>query len=198
LVCTRAFEPYYGVDLVVRAFAEVQKEFPEARLCLVGDGSLRHKISALVSELRLANVHFAGRVLRDAIGRFYDEADIFINASWLDNMPGSVLEAFASGTAVVSTTPQGIRYIVEHERTGLLCAPGDWRALGANALRLLREPEIATRLARTAYDESRRYHWEAVRSDWLQVYRSLCASSDRSSNGEDVVLVQDSRIAHAK
>jgi glycosyltransferase involved in cell wall biosynthesis len=49
--------------------------------------------------------------------------DIFVNASWLDNMPVSILEAFASVTAVITTGPEGIRYIVEHERTGLLSEP---------------------------------------------------------------------------
>ncbi len=189
LVCTRAFEAYYGVDLVVRAFAEVQKEFPEARLCLVGEGSLRHKISALVDELKVANVEFVGKVSRDSIGRFYDQADIFINASWLDNMPGSVLEAFASGTPVVSTAPEGIRYIVEHERTGLLCSPGDWRALAEHVIRLLRQPDLASRLALNAHKESERYRWEAVRAQWLEVYQSL----HTGPQAESVVLEQGSQ-----
>ncbi|HEX9841267.1 MAG TPA: glycosyltransferase family 4 protein, partial [bacterium] len=141
LVCTRGFEPYYSVDLVVRAFAQVRQEFPDARLCLVGNGSLESEVRALVRSLGVdSSVEFPGLVPRNTIGAYYDRADIFINASWLDNMPGSVLEAFAAGTPVVSTGPEGIRYIVEHERTGLLCEPGDWQGLAANALRLLRDP----------------------------------------------------------
>jgi glycosyltransferase involved in cell wall biosynthesis len=187
LVCTRAFEAYYGVDLVVRAFVEVQKEFPEARLSLVGDGALRQEISKLVAELKVANVQFVGKVSRDNIGRFYDQADIFINASWLDNMPGSVLEAFASGTPVVSTAPAGIRYIVEHERTGLLCAPGDWRALAEHVIRLLRQPDLALRLALNAHKESERYRWEAVRAQWLEVYQSLYPGRHSESRDTEAV-----------
>ncbi len=185
LVCTRGFEPYYSVDVVARAFAEVKKAFPEASLCLVGGGSLEPQIRGLVQELGLADVEFAGPVSRDSIGRFYDAADIFINASWLDNMPGSILEAFTSGTVVISTAPEGIRYIVRHEQTGLLSDPGDPHALAANVLRVLREPELAARLARNAREESKRYHWTEVRAEWLALYRSvlglpaLAADSER-------------------
>jgi glycosyltransferase involved in cell wall biosynthesis len=173
LVCTRNFEPYYSVDVVVRAFGQVQLQYPEARLHLVGSGQMENELRALVRELNLKNVEFAGAVGRDEIGRHYDRADIFVNASWLDNMPVSVLEAFAAGTPVVSTGPEGIRYIVEHERTGLLCAPGDWQTLAQNVIRLLQAPELAARLARAAYEESRQYRWEAVREGWLEVYQAL-------------------------
>jgi glycosyltransferase involved in cell wall biosynthesis len=123
--------------------------------------------------LNLFGVKFAGVASRQEIGRFYEEADIFINASSVDNMPVSVLEAFAAGTPVVSTAPESMRYLIEHERTGLLSAPGDAAALAANVTRLLRDPELASRLAANAYEESQRYHWTAVREQWLKVYRSL-------------------------
>ena len=48
LVCTRGFHPYYCIDVVVRAFAEVQKVFPDARLDLVGGGPLEGEIRNLV------------------------------------------------------------------------------------------------------------------------------------------------------
>ncbi len=173
LTCTRGFHPYYGLDVVVRAFAEVQKQFPEARLDLVGKGPSEDDIRALVQELNLSGVHFTGVASREQIGRVYDQADIFINASWLDNMPVSILEAFACGTPVVSTAAESIPYLVEHERTGLLSAVGDAQALAGNVIRLLRDPELAERLALQAYDESQSYRWPAVREQWLDTYRSL-------------------------
>ena len=173
LICTRGFGAYYSVDLVVRAFARVKESFPEAYLTLVGAGPEENEIRKMVRDLNLRDVEFTGSVGRDKIGGCYDRADIFVNGSWLDNMPVSILEAFASGTPVVSTAPEGIRYLVESERTGLLCDTGDWQALAKNVIRLLREPELATRLAQNAYAESRRYQWSAVRDDWLRVYESV-------------------------
>jgi glycosyltransferase involved in cell wall biosynthesis len=162
---------------VVKAFAGVQKVFPEALLDLAGGGPVEGEIRDLVHTLKLSGVRFLGVVSRDEIGRVYDEADIFVNASSLDNMPVSVLEAFASGTPVVSTAPEGMNYLVDHERTGLLSAPGDEVALAENILRLLRDGELSSRLAASAHEESSRYQWTAVREQWLNAYRTLVSGS---------------------
>lgn len=171
LLCTRNFEPHYGVDHIIRAFAEVKKIFPDAQLRLVGKGPDEMALRTLVKELQLSDVEFVGPVPWEKIGRFYAEADIFVNASWADNLPGSIIEAFASGTPVVTTAAGGIPYIVTHEQTGLMCEPGDWKALANNVTRLLREPELALRLAAAGRNEASRYEWDNVRSQWLAAYR---------------------------
>ena len=112
LVCTRGFSEYYSVDVVVKAFAELKKQYPEARLDLIGGGPLEATIRKQVADLNLNGVNFVGVVSRQEIGKYYDQADIFINASWLDNMPVSVIEAFRSGTPVVSTSPESMPYLV--------------------------------------------------------------------------------------
>ena len=174
LVCTRGFSQYYAVDFVVKAFAEVKKEFPNAQLDLVGNGPLEGEIRALVAALKLSDVNFTGVASRDEIGKYYDQADIFINASWLDNMPVSVIEAFGAGTPVVTTSPESMPYLVENGRTGLLSPVGDEKSLAANVVRLLREPGLANTLAKNAFEESRKYTWQVVREQWVKVYRSLC------------------------
>jgi len=173
LVCTRGFHPYYSVDVVVRAFDLLKKTYPESRLCLVGKGPVERQIRDLVRTLELKDVEFAGPIAHSSIAQYYDQNDIFINASWLDNMPVSILEAFASGTPVATTAPEGIRYVVEHERTGLLCEPGDWRALAENVIRLVQDPEFALQIALNAHEESRRYQWGIVRTQWAHLYRKL-------------------------
>jgi glycosyltransferase involved in cell wall biosynthesis len=161
------------VDVVVRAFAEVKKEYPDAQLDLVGGGPLEADVRTLVADLNLTGVSFTGVASRQEIGKYYEQADIFINASWLDNMPVSVIEAFASGTPVVTTSPECMPYLVQHERTGLLSLVGDAKALAANVIRLLRDSALAASLSQNAYKESQKYTWEAVREQWLNAYRGL-------------------------
>lgn len=188
LICTRGFHPYYGIDVVVQAFAEVQKVYPEAQLDLAGCGDLENSIRNLAKTLHLLNVNFLGPVSRQYIGQAYDRADIFVNASHLDNMPVSVLEAFAAGTPVISTDPAGMKYIVTHERTGLLSRPGDSAALAQNVLRILREPNLAARLAENAMEESRRYHWAAVRDRWQTIYTELVSGRRNSEDASGAHL----------
>jgi L-malate glycosyltransferase len=173
LICSRGFHPYYAVDDVVRAFGVVQHAHPAAVLYLLGGGPSEAEIRKLVHSLHLSGVEFTGPISHPQIASWYDRADIFVNASRLDNMPVSILEAFASGTPVVTTDAGGIPYVVEDERTALVYKVGEWQSLAEQILRLLREPALASRLAANAYEESKRYRWESVRGEWLAAYRSL-------------------------
>jgi L-malate glycosyltransferase len=178
LVCTRGFHPYYAVDVVVRAFAEVKREYPEAQLDLHGSGPTEKQVRELVQQLKLSGVNFAGVASREEIGRCYDQADIFINASCLDNMPVSILEAYACGTPVVSTAPEGLDYVVEHGRTGLLSPVGDAHALAQNVIRVLRDAELAKGLALNGFQELEKYRWPTVRKQWLDAYRAVVVARD--------------------
>jgi glycosyltransferase involved in cell wall biosynthesis len=78
---------------VIDAFAIVQTHDPNATLYLVGDGPLRRSLEAQVRCLGLSGVSFLGVVPNESMPEWYDRADIFLNASFLDNAPLSILEA---------------------------------------------------------------------------------------------------------
>jgi glycosyltransferase involved in cell wall biosynthesis len=180
LLCSRNLEPWYGIETVVQAFAEIKQAFPSATLVILGSGSQENKVRALVSKLKLTGINMAGRVTRTAIGRLYDEADILINGSLIDNMPVSIVEAFASGVVVATTGAGGIPHMVKHLETGMISGVGDAQALAANVIRLLREPLLARRIAANAHQQSLQYRWDVVREQWLRLYSRLW------SNGEIV------------
>ncbi|MBK9165441.1 MAG: glycosyltransferase family 4 protein [Acidobacteria bacterium] len=169
----RNFEAHYNVQCTLHAFKQIQGQMPEASLLVVGDGPLRAELRDLASRLELRNVEFRGSVSPDQMPSVYDEADIYLNASSIDNMPNSVIEAFSAGLPVVTTNAGGIPYIVEHERTGLMSAVNDPESLAQNALRLFREPDLAERLISAARDEVKRYTWERVADEWVELYRSM-------------------------
>ena len=169
----RNFYPLYNVACIVRAFAIIQQRFPEAKLTIAGGGNQRAALEALVRELKLRNVKFSGPVAPDKMNLLYDEAHVYLNSSNIDNMPGSILESFASGLPVVSTNAGGIPYIVTHERTGLLVPKNDHEAMAWWAIHLLESPTLAESIARNAYEECRAYTWEAVRDEWLEAYMEL-------------------------
>jgi L-malate glycosyltransferase len=177
LVCTRNLQARYAVDVVIHAFAMVKRAIPTARLCLAGAGPEEAALRALVAALRLDDVDFRGAVPRERIGEVLDGADVFVNASRVDNMPVSILEAFAAGLPVVTTAAGGIPYMVEHERTGLLSEVGDAAGLARNILRVIDAQTLGWRLARNAHADSSRYQWPGIRAEWLQVYRSVVDKS---------------------
>jgi glycosyltransferase involved in cell wall biosynthesis len=88
-----------------------------------------------------------------------------------------VIEAFAAGTPVVTTSPEAMPYLVEHGRTGLLSPVGDEKALASNVIRLLCEPALADTLARNAHEDSQQYSWKVVREQWLKIYQAVLNGS---------------------
>jgi glycosyltransferase involved in cell wall biosynthesis len=187
LVSTRNFDALYNMTATVRAFALVQKRWPDASLTLVGGGPQEQQLRALVDQLGLRQVAFVGRVRPDQIARYYAENDIYIQSPNIDNMPTSVIEAFASGLPVVSTEAGGVPAILAHRRQGLLAPLGDYEALAANVLSLLDQPEWARSLARAAYATCEACTWPSVRDQWLNAYRSARASAGRSARRTPVV-----------
>ncbi len=85
-------------------------------------------------------------------------------------MPVSVLEAYASGTPIVSTSPQGMKYVAQHQSTGLLSEVGNAGALAANIVRLLRDQQLASSLVTGGLKQVEQYWWDVVRAmaDYFQ------------------------------
>ena len=173
IVSTRNFEDLYNVECTLRAFSAIQSRWPEATLTLVGGGSRETELRTLVQELGVQNVRFVGRVTPSDIWRYYEAADIYLQTPNIDNMPASVLEAYASGCAVVATDAGGVPAILTDGEHGLLAPCGDHQSVAAAVTRLLEDPALADRLTTTARESCERYQWTNVRDQWLTLYRRV-------------------------
>ncbi|MDQ3686905.1 MAG: glycosyltransferase family 4 protein [Acidobacteriota bacterium] len=182
----RNLESLYNVACVLRAFALIQHRFPEAELTIAGDGSQRAELESLAQELNLKNATFVGRVPPEGMPALYDAADIYLNSPNIDNMPGSVIEAYASGLPVVTTDAGGIPYIVRNEETGLLVARDDHERMAEGAIRLLEDQSFACAMAARAHEECRHYAWTAVRDEWLKLYEEVHTTGGHETNGVEV------------
>jgi len=194
LVSTRNFDALYNVASTIRAFRIVQDRWPDASLTLVGGGPQEAELRALAAQLRLRNVTFVGRVKPEAIAGFYADNDIYIQSPNIDNMPTSVIEAFASGLPVVSTEAGGVPAILTHGEHGLLAGLADYEALGDHVVRLLDEPDYARALARAAYATTDACTWPAVREQWLRAYRrAIEQRADAAAKKVDAAVAESSR-----
>jgi glycosyltransferase involved in cell wall biosynthesis len=176
ILSTRNFERIYNVAATLRAFARIQRARPDATLTLVGSGPQESDLRALARSLALQNVTFAGRVPPSDMHRYYADADVYVQTPAIDNMPLSVLEAFASGVPVVSTNVGGVPSILTHGVHGLLAPPDDDNAIAAHVMTLLESPEEARRMAAAAHDTCAQHEWAVARTGWLAVYRTVSGS----------------------
>ena len=126
-------------SVLLTAFARLLARRP-ARLVVLGEGRLRHKLLALAKELRLEEcVDFPG--FQENPYAFLAKADLFVLSSRNEALPTVLIEAMACGCPVVSTDcPFGPREILEDGRLGPLVPVGDAVALAAAMARVLDEP----------------------------------------------------------
>lgn len=178
LLCTRNFEPLYNVACTIKAFELVQARYPDATLTLVGAGSQELALRRMAAERGLRHVHFAGSVPPSDIWRHYAAADVYVQTPDIDNMPSSVLEAFASGCAVVSTRAGGVPAILTDNVHGQLVPCGDHAAAADRVIRLIENPDEALRTTTTARESCERYRWDVVRAQWLSLYRGMVRPHD--------------------
>lgn len=180
LVVARNLEPLYDNLTAIRAFQLVQGKFPQARLTIAGSGPDEARLRQFVNDHGVGQVvHFAGRLERDAMAELYRSADIMLNPSLADNMPNSVLEAWASGVPVVSTNVGGLPYLAQDGITATLVPPADAPAMAQACLALLSDTALWQQRAQAGLQEAQRYTWIRVQPVLGDVYRQAMAQSTR-------------------
>jgi glycosyltransferase involved in cell wall biosynthesis len=158
IVCAGRLVPEKGFDVLLRAFAEVHAEFPDAILEIAGDGSERVELERLARFLNVGTaVRFHGWIPAGRMPEFWGGSLVSVLPSRVEEgLPTALVEAGLSGCALVGTDLGGIRDIIEPGRTGILVPPNDPPAL-AEALRtLFKDPEEARRLGAEAHDRALR------------------------------------------
>ncbi|WP_292980616.1 glycosyltransferase family 4 protein [Nitrosomonas sp.] len=174
IIITRNLEPIYDIASALHAFSQIRSSIPTARLTIAGSGPERSALEHLVTSLGLnKNVRFTGRLDNEMLPTLYQEADVMINPSLVDNMPISILEALASGVPVVSTDVGGIPFLVTHEKNALLVPPARPEILAEAVLRVFDNPPLANHLIEEGIKLVQEYAWPNVREQLLMVYRQV-------------------------
>jgi glycosyltransferase involved in cell wall biosynthesis len=141
LLSTRMHEPVYGMDTLIDAAAAVLAARPEARLVVVGDGSLRAQLEQQASRrLPAGRFTFTGRVTPDQMAAWLARSEVFVSASYSDSTSVSLLEAMASGAVPVVSDIAGNREWVSEGDGARLFPPGDAAALARAIESTLADP----------------------------------------------------------
>lgn len=161
-------------DLVtlIRAFAEVHRVRPYARLVLAGEGADRLRLQALVNDLGLADVvRLPGRTSMPLA--WMRHAAVFVLASQYEGFGNVLVEAMACGTPVVSTDcPVGPREILDGGRLGTLVPVGDAPAMAHAIVAVLALPEPRP----GAREAALRYTQKHACERYLELFESLYTS----------------------
>lgn len=177
-----------GFETIIDAFAALRRAEVTLAICGIGDERLALESRAKTRGVA-PQVRFEGQVARDRIGEYFAAADVFVHAAELEAAGNVILEAQASGAAVVVTDSGGPGEYVEDGVTGFLIPVGDAPALAARLEVLLSNPSLGARLAEAArHRVEHRHDYSRMMAVLRGVYDAL-RTADSSSSSPVVPLV---------
>ncbi len=140
-----------GHRFLIEAFARLIKDYPNARLLIVGDGELRKNLERLSETLGIIDkVTFTG--FQEDVTQYYSIMDIYVSSSLVEHFPMSILEAMSFGKAIVATDVGGTAKLISHMRTGILIKPHSTEEIYTALLELVRGELLRVNLAEGAYN----------------------------------------------
>ena len=172
LLWVRAFDKIYNPLLAIKTLELLLDHFPEAKLSMVGpvkDNSFE-ECKTYVADHQLP-VKFTGKLSKKKWMEYAQEFDIFLNTTYIDNTPISVIEAMAMGMLVVSTNVGGIPYLIQNGKNGILVHPNYEKEMAKAVEALLTNTTSSKDLSKNARLKAEEFNWEMVKQKWLDVLK---------------------------
>ncbi|MDP3770460.1 MAG: glycosyltransferase family 4 protein [Candidatus Sungbacteria bacterium] len=170
-----------GIDMLIRAIAEVKQAIPSIKCYIIGDGPERGVLEKLTRELGLIrDIIFLGNIPYKEIPFYLKKADLFVRASRSEGMGNSFVEALSVGIPVIGTAVGGIPDIIIDNETGIFCRKDDAHDCAQKILHVLNDTPLVAHMrekGRRLVEE--KFSWDAVASSYRGIFDSLFALRGR-------------------
>lgn len=170
----RLGEKRKGLKTLLGAYSTLKWRYPNLRLVVVGPGPPDMAAYRLMGERGIDDVVFVGPVSDAEKVAYYQHADIFCAPNTGKESFGLVVvEAMASGTAVVASDIPGFAGVATHESDALLFEPKSESKLAEAIARLVSDEELRHRLAAKGGETAARYDWCTVTGQIVDYYHEV-------------------------
>lgn len=156
-----AFEPWHGILHLIPAMAEVVTAVPEARLLLIGGGTVQAEIDRLIAQHHLEQqVTFTGRLNIQQIAQILPQADIGVApyCGWMEFSGLKLFDYKAAGLGIVASGQDGQPTTLADGETALIVRPCEQAALAQAMIRLAQDVALRRRLGQAARLEAEALH----------------------------------------
>ena len=170
-----ALAPHKSQVDFIRAAKSIADEIDNARFFIVGEGSLRPRLEALIAELDLADrVILTG--FRSDVLEILSIFDCFVLSSYLEGLCTSIMDAQALGIPVVATNTGGVPDLVDDGRTGLLVEPRNPEAIASAVLRMLGDGDLRRSCVEAARRKSQAYDYRYMVERTVDAYDAMLST----------------------
>lgn len=158
-----------GADILIDACAQLKQDGINFQCNIIGDGPEREKLAAQIRKLELESyVSLVGYVQHNQILIYQQDAFCFVGPSRSEGLGLVFLEAMAACLPVITTNVDGIRDIVENNKTGFLIEQDDPKALKNAIVKLIKEKDLRTEMIKKGENLARTYDWQLIASKFMQ------------------------------
>lgn len=165
-----------GIHDLIEAISLLPSNVRE-RICvsIIGDGSYQATLKDMVRQKELSSCTLlCGKAPRNEIPALLSQADIFVNPSYSEGLPTTVLEAAASGAAIIATDVGGTREIIDDGISGLVIPPKKPEILRDALLRLINDPQLRRKIGTSAKEQvQKKFDWELVTQQYHSLFKRV-------------------------
>lgn len=172
IVTVGRLEAQKNQKILIDAFSLIADEFPDYRVVLYGEGSLRENLESYIKQLGLQK-----RVLlpgaKDGIQEYIRDAALFVLSSDYEGIPNVLIEAMAIGLPCISTdcSPGGARELIQNDVNGIIVPCNSLEELKNQMCRVLIDRELAQRIGSNALNVRARTDKSIIAEEWLRILR---------------------------
>jgi len=172
LLWVRSFSSIYNPKMAIKVLYELKKEYPNAKLCMVGPDK-EDALQGCIDFARQLDVEviFTGKLSKEEWVSLSKEYTVFINTTHFDNTPISLLEAMAIGLPIVSTNVGGIPFLVDDNETALLVHDDAVAEMVAAIKKLIDDEPLTLKLIRNSRQLVEGYDWQIVKNYWFDLLK---------------------------
>jgi len=165
---------YKAVQDAIKSLKIISRDFPNARLSVVGRGDYKDQLMSLSKRLGLEkNVIFHGYINKEKKIKLLQEAHLLVMPSYKEGWATPVIEANACGTPAVATDAAGVRETIRQGETGFIYPTGDYRKMAEYIAILLEDHSLRRKMSNNALMWARNFDWYRVENKFVSICKKL-------------------------
>jgi len=164
--------PQKNHRILLKAFLEIHKKYPDYYLVIYGEGPERKYIEEVIVDNQLESSVYLPGIVENVLDNICD-AEMFVLCSDYEGMPNVLIEAMGIGLPVISTKVSGATELISHKENGLLVDVGDVTGLYKAMELYLLDKDVRDRCSRNAVKINKRLAADSIVDIWKQCIKKI-------------------------
>lgn len=172
ILCVGRLEYQKNIPELIDIWAEIEHDFPDWLLKIVGEGSERSLIENKIKNDGLKNVELTGRI--SDVSPFYAESQILVMTSRFEGLPLALIEGLFFGLSEISyNCPMGPNEIIINKENGYVIEYEDRKSFVAGLKRLMQDQNLREIFSQKSLELSSKYTHQVVIQDWVRLFKEI-------------------------